>query len=250
MDISRAGTASAGARGNGNLRRSADWLVIADWNIEQDGLCVDAVIRTHGHDYEVRLLYPDLFPHALPIVRPRNAKGRWLGHQYSGENGVLCLEYRPDNWRPEITGAQMLESAHRLLETENPLGENRSERPIAAPSAHHLTLGQELRGEWVRWYSSEPLQRFLAEQNVSAAGSVKFSLRHPNDNWIILIHEAAPLGGDTWKDVQIPTCIPEATASDCWNGVWLDAPDTRRLRSRQPRLLNAARNRARGWPPA
>jgi hypothetical protein len=134
-----------------NLKRAADWLVAADWNIEGEGLCVDAVIRAHGHDYEVRLLYPHLFPDAPPIVRPRNAQGRWSTHQYAGSNGVLCLEYRPDNWRPEITGAQMLESAHRILDIENPLGENRPERlsfPVSAP-AHSWSRGPERMGTLV-----------------------------------------------------------------------------------------------------
>lgn len=209
----------------GNLKVSADWLLAADWKIESDGLCVDAVIRAHEHDYEVRLVYPDLIPYAPAIVRPRNADGRWSGHQYTGENGVLCLEYRPDNWRPEITGAQMLESAHRLLDFENPLGANRPERPVIAPSAHQLARGQELRGEWARWYSSESLEAFFAEQKVSTAGSFKFSLRDLTGNWIILIHEATPLGGDAWQDVQIPTCIPDAVACDQWSGVWFNAPE-------------------------
>lgn len=234
-----------------NLKGSAEWLVVADWNIERDGLCVDVVIRAHGHGYEVRLLYPDLFPHVPPIVRPRNAEGRWSGHQYAGANGVLCLEYRPDNWRPEITGAQMLESAHRLLDIENPLGENRPERPVTAPSAHQLTLGQEVRGEWARWYSSESLGTFFAEPNVSAAGSFKFSLRDPNGNWIILIHEAAPLGGDAWKDVQIPACIPGAVASDQWNGVWLNAPEHDAATIKAAATLDALRaiSREAGHPP-
>ena len=131
-----------------NLKRAADWLVVADWNIEGEGLCVDAVIRAHGHDYEVRLLYPHLFPHVPPIVRPRNAQGRWSTHQYVGPNGVLCLEYRSDNWRPEITGAQMLESTHRILDIENPLGENRPERPVIAPSAHQLLSVKRSEANW------------------------------------------------------------------------------------------------------
>ena len=157
-----------------NLRRSADWLVIADWNIEQDGLCVDAVIRTHGHDYEVRLLYPDLFPHALPIVRPRNAKGRWSGHQYSGENGVLCLEYRPDNWRPEITGAQMLESAHRLLETEYPLGEIVQKGPSLL---RLLTISPWARNSAANGCAGIQVNHcndFWPSKMSTAAGSVKF----------------------------------------------------------------------------
>ena len=224
-----------------NLKRSADWLVVANWNIEHNGLCVDAVIRAHGHCYEVRLSYPDLFPHAPPIVRPRNAEGRWSGHQYAGANGVLCLEYRPDNWRPEITGAQMLESAHRLFDIENPLGENRPARPVTAPSAHQLTLGQEVRSEWARWYLSKAFKQFLTEQTGATAGSFKFSLRHPNDNWIILVHEAALLAGDTWKDFHIPTYIPDATANELWNGVWLDAPEHDTAKIKRAATLDALR---------
>ena len=234
-----------------NLKLSADWLVVANWNIESHGLCVDAVIHSHGHDYEVRLSYPDLFPHAPPNVRPRNAEGRWSGHQYAGANGVLCLEYRPDNWRPEITGAQMLESARRLLDIENPLGQDRPARPLTAPSAHELTVGQKVRGEWARWYVSEAFQQFLAEQPFASSGSFKFSLRHPNENWIILIHEAAALADDTWKDVQIPAGIPDATATDLWNGVWLNAPEHDAATIKAAATLDALRAIAReaGYSP-
>ena len=91
----------------------------------------------------------------------------------------------------------------------------------------------------------------MAEQNVYCRWKRQILKRHPNDNWIILIHEAAPLGGDTWKDVQIPTCIPEATASDCWNGVWLDAPEHETATIKAAATLEALREIAReaGHPP-
>ncbi len=39
------------------------------------------------------------------------------------QQGLLCLEWGPDNWQPDVTGAQLLRSAYKLLLTENPKGE-------------------------------------------------------------------------------------------------------------------------------
>ena len=136
--------------GIGALAHSAQWLVGFEWRFDDD-LCLDAVIRAHGHDYEVRVSFPALFPDAPATVRPRNMQGRVSHHQYGGTDGSLCLEWGPDTWHPSVTAAMMLESAHRLFEIENPLGRDRPEMPVVAPSRHCLTMGQELRGEKLRW---------------------------------------------------------------------------------------------------
>ena len=143
------------------LSRSAKWLVGTEWRIEGE-LCLDAVIRAHGHDYEVRVSFPALYPDAPAVVRPRNMQRRISTHQYGGADGPLCLEWGPDNWHRDITAVQMLESAHRLFEIENPLGEDRPHIPVVAPSRHKLTVGQELRGEWARWYASRALSDYFA----------------------------------------------------------------------------------------
>jgi hypothetical protein len=93
------------------LEASAGWLMGSIWSWNE-GLCVDAVIRAHDYDYDVRLTYPYFFLSVPPIVRPLKAQERWSSHQYGGVNGALCLEWGPDNWHPEVTGAQMLESAY------------------------------------------------------------------------------------------------------------------------------------------
>jgi len=118
------------------LRQSVDWLVGTEWQLS-GGLCVDAVLHVHGHEYEVRLEYPALFPEVPPTVRPRNANGRWTSHQY-GNDGPLCLEWGPDNWHPEVTGAQLLESAYKLLEAENPLDTARQADGATVASRHAL----------------------------------------------------------------------------------------------------------------
>jgi hypothetical protein len=73
------------------LEESAGWLVGATWSLDE-GLCVDAVIRAHDHDYHVRLIYPIFFPSVPPIVRPVGAHERWSSHQYGRVDGPLCLE--------------------------------------------------------------------------------------------------------------------------------------------------------------
>jgi molybdopterin/thiamine biosynthesis adenylyltransferase len=201
------------------LSSSVDWLTGTEWCLDE-GLHLDAVIRAHGHDYEVRVSYPPLFPDAPIVVRPRNMQSRISSHQYGGADGPLCLEWGPDNWHREITAVQMLESAHRLFQIENPLGENRPELPVAAPSRHKLTAGQELRGEWARWLESQALTNFLRAQPLNSVGSFKFSLRKTGENWTILVHEASPLEGSAWTDEQIPPTLPGTDQKELDVGVW------------------------------
>jgi hypothetical protein len=158
------------------LQRTVGWLMGAEWLLA-DGLCLDAVIRAHGHDYEVRVSFPTLFPDAPIVVRPRNMKSRLSTHQYGGADGPLCLQWGPDNWHCNVTAVQMLESTYQLLYTENPLGENQPEIPVVAHSRHKLTMGQELRGEWARWCDSGSLKNFLNAQPVNSVGIFRFSLR-------------------------------------------------------------------------
>jgi molybdopterin/thiamine biosynthesis adenylyltransferase len=201
------------------LSRAAEWLVGSQWGLD-GGLYLDAVIRAHGHDYEVRLSYPTLFPDAPIVVRPRNLTHRISSHQYGDANGPLCLEWGPDNWHRDITAVQMLESAYRLFHTENPLGQNRPAIPVVAPSRHHLEVGQELRGEWARWYGNQALADLLASQPTNSAGGFKFSFRKAGEIWIALVHEATPLGGNAWKNGEIPTTLCGAEPNELDVGVW------------------------------
>jgi len=203
-----------------SLSSSAKWLVGTDWRLDGE-LYLDAVIRAHGHDYEVRVSFPALYPDAPAVVSPRNMQHRISNHQYGGADGPLCLEWGPDNWHRDVTAVQMLESAHRLFDTENPLGEDRPKIPEAASSRHKLTIGQELRGEWARWYSSSALANYLAARPKNSIGIFKFSFHQINDSWVFLVYETRPIGGGIWKDNQIPTTLPGAEAKYLNVGVWL-----------------------------
>src|SRR6185436_13592800 len=94
-------------KGIEELSRSADWLVGAEWGLDET-LYLDVVIGAHGYDYNLRLSFPALYPDAPSVVRPRNVEHRLSTHQYGGADGPLCLEWGPDNWHRDITAVQML----------------------------------------------------------------------------------------------------------------------------------------------
>jgi molybdopterin/thiamine biosynthesis adenylyltransferase/ubiquitin-protein ligase len=205
-------------RGIEELSRSANWLVGTEWRLGKDGLGLDAVIRAKGHDYEVLVSFPTLYPDAPIIVSPQKMESRISTHQYGGADGPLCLEWGPDNWHRDITAVQMLESTHRLFEIENPLGEARPDIPMVAPSRHTLTMGQELRRKLMRWYESRALSDYFANQLKNSAGIFKFSLRKAGIIWISLVSEATAFAGNAWRDDQIPTDLP-GTGTDLI-GIW------------------------------
>src|SRR5450755_310819 len=98
------------------LASSVDWLIPIGWRIDGElHLIWDADIVTDARTFPISLRYPNHFPHSPPVVLPRGDAEPWSGHQY-GPGGELCLEYGPDNWHPDLTGANMVASAHRLLQ--------------------------------------------------------------------------------------------------------------------------------------
>ena len=70
------------------------------------------------------------------------------GHQY-GPGGDLCLDIRNDNWTPDVTGADMISSARRLLEAETPSEDGAT---VHAPSAHDFPNVLQLRSAVTRFY--------------------------------------------------------------------------------------------------
>ncbi|CAM3763192.1 ThiF family adenylyltransferase [Marinicrinis lubricantis] len=149
-----------------SIQTQMKWLLGAEWDIEGKRLVVNADIEAHGHVYHVKLTYPDFFPATPPFVTPIDADVRWSEHQYN--NGTLCLEWGPDNWHPDITGAQMLESTYRLLDTENPLGQ--PEEHGIVQSRHFLTPGQSLRTKIFRLHMTETLFDELSTIEVKTTG--------------------------------------------------------------------------------
>lgn len=121
------------------------WLKALAWRLGGEfAVEVDVDMEIHASLYAMTLTYPDLFPETPAYIRPRDSAEQWSGHQY-GPGGSLCLEYRADNWDRQVTGADLLRSAYKLLWTErNP------DKPSEVASAHRQTQGQRLQANGYR----------------------------------------------------------------------------------------------------
>ena len=194
------------------LVETTDWLEGTKWNLEAD-LCVDAVIRIRDHRYEVRLTYPSLFPAVPPVVRPKETDARWSTHQYN--DGTLCLEWGPDNWHPEVTGAQLLTSVFNLLDTENPPD---TSHPIIAPSRHRLSIGQALRSFYGRFFWSAGVQTHLRANPKPAKGSIEFLLHSQSRSMLVFICKVQLEGTPEWEDLSIPSILREPGGSSHGTG--------------------------------
>jgi hypothetical protein len=178
------------------LASAAGWLAPIGWRIDGSlRLIWDADISTAGRTFPISLRYPNHFPHSPPLVLPRGDTERWSSHQY-GPGGELCLEYGPDNWHHDVTGADMILSAHSLLEGEEPSSDQRGE----VASRHETTLGQDLRSKFVRFMVTPA----FAEVVVAIPYGVMLSanvigLRH-EESYINVVSSAVMPGGETWTE--------------------------------------------------
>lgn len=129
--------------------RHVVWKPVAGPNFE-----VDFQVLHGEQTFNLTLRYPNYFPNTPALIFPKGDE-RLSSHQW-GSGGELCLEYRADNWEPQITGAMMIESAHRLLS-----GERSEEGHGEVASAHRQSIGQELRRKYLRFLLPESLQEKL-----------------------------------------------------------------------------------------
>jgi len=122
------------------------WLMTVNWRLAADlQIAADFDLQVGERIIPLTLTYPEFFPDTAPSVVPRDGI-RLSGHQY-GAAGELCLQYRPDNWTPEVTGAMMIESAYRLLSSEQVTGE-------PALSEHRTLPAQRARNAVFRFLYS------------------------------------------------------------------------------------------------
>jgi molybdopterin/thiamine biosynthesis adenylyltransferase len=184
------------------LEESVPWLTVLAWKFLPNGrICVEFDIKLDNSTFDGVLTYPQSFPIVPPAVSPRE-KRRWSGHQY-GEQGDLCLEYGPDNWNQQLTGADMISSAHRLLSGESPVHDGLS---IPVPTRHELTLGQELRSGRARLVMTAALEAKAAE--LLDVQDATFSIRFPGEDCIVVL---ASLDGEPpWLDGSVPQSIVDA----------------------------------------
>src|SRR5262249_15503765 len=179
------------------LEERASWLQGASWSYD-GALVLDAVLIVDERDYAVRMTYPDFFPTSPPYVRPMDPDARWSGHQYG--SGTLCLEWGPDNWDPDVTGSQMLESAYRLLCLE---GRSLAAGEDLVPSRHALSTGQTLRPSTRRHYYSAALRAYLASLPVGAKGKFDFTTHWQGGECGYLVQQVQVEGGPPRQDEAI-----------------------------------------------
>jgi hypothetical protein len=142
-----------------SLAGEVPWIRTLKWGLHKDlKLKVDVDIIVGDITYEVELVYPDLFPDTPVYIRPRSpTEALWSSHQYI--DGALCLEWGPDNWNSEITGAVLLQSAYKLLASEGSASTARQ----SVPSRHDVTFGQEVRSNPWRLVITDALGTLLKD---------------------------------------------------------------------------------------
>ena len=177
-----------------------DWFVPLGWRFdERMRLVLDADIIAGGKTWPIYLQYPEFFPHTPPSVFPRGDKTRWSSHQY-GKGGELCLEYGPDNWTPDLVGVHLIESAHRLLQGENPApGETGT-----VASRHVETLGQQFRSEVSRFMLTRTAQVALSAVPLNTPLSGALVSAHHKEVVVHALKTLTQPDGTAWNNPDIP----------------------------------------------
>ena len=183
------------------LYQAEPWLLDAEWGLERTDFCVNARIEAWGTQYPVRLRYPAYFPATPPGVWPQERQApRWSNHQY-GAGGELCLEWGPDTWHPEVTGADVLRSAYELLSTENPMGNGES---IEVPSRHKTTAGQELLWTLYRLVITQKAASYLAGLQDEAEANFQVLLHRES---LVAVFRAVERASENWTDPEVPDAL-------------------------------------------
>ena len=142
------------------------WFANPEWSLdEQRRLRLIFVIVLPHRGYKLSMAYHNTFPASPPSVHPVGETERVSGHQY-GVGGELCLSIRSDNWSPDITGADMIRSAHLLLEMEAP---DEDGEILPARSAHDVPVEQVLRNAHARFYIDAPTCDALCGDDVDGS---------------------------------------------------------------------------------
>jgi molybdopterin/thiamine biosynthesis adenylyltransferase len=192
------------------LAARVEWLTPLRWRVDNTLRVVwDADISVPAGNRPVSLIYPNHFPFSPPLMIPRGDTTRWSQHQY-GPGGELCLEYGPDNWHQDISGAEMIESAQRLL-----LGEEPEPGVVAeVASRHETTIGQDFRGNRSRFLITRALKEELQNlpEATMALASSAVIYRH-NESIVHVIASVTLPDGRSWKG-EVPDVTKLGFAQD------------------------------------
>ncbi|AWZ01970.1 molybdopterin-synthase adenylyltransferase [Rhodobiaceae bacterium] len=188
-----------------DLRSKADWLENVEWSLD-DNSCIRIIfdIRLDHDTFNLQLTYPNTFPSSVPNITP-TCKIRLSEHQYG--NGDLCLEIRPDNWRTEFTGADMIQSAFNLLDTERPGVDGTS---TTAPSAHDVPEAISIRHEISRFYISPEHLAVITTEAHRGLTATLWAL-WTNESFIVTHIKSLEANDWSWVNTSVPTALKENT---------------------------------------
>ncbi len=177
----------------GDLAERSSWLTGVKMRLFGTQLAFDCDIEIGERRISLTLVYPDFFPDAAPSILAR-APELLSGHQY-GPSGELCLEHRPDNWTRDVTGAMMIESAHRLLSLEDETGQ-------PAPADHRTTRAQLVRHSALRFLFSEDT---LSGLGLLAEGEVAEGEMQDQDvagTYVAQLSRIGSAGAPLWRETK------------------------------------------------
>lgn len=167
------------------LAGSVEWLLDYAFRFdERSRLVLRFTLRIADAGIELDLTYPRFYPDSPPEVVPLDRELKLSAHQWAG--GSLCLQDRTDNWRTEVTGAEMIRSTYALLTADvTEVGGAR-----ALPAAHDFTWGQYLRPTFLRHLYARELIELLAEsdERVPMMATLRFNVQQEAaTSWIATV---------------------------------------------------------------
>lgn len=199
------------------LAGESSWLIPEGWRIDNELHVIwDGEILVGDERRAISLRYPGHFPHSPPSVLPRNATERWSGHQY-GAHGELCLEYGPDNWHPDISGAEMIRSAYRLLNGERTASGEAGE----VPSRHQTTLGQDLRAVRRRFFITRDALGMIETMPSGALWTGETVQLINSDSRVSAVMSITPEGAEPWN-AALPEPLHDAYG---WPTLFIRVPE-------------------------
>lgn len=186
------GRAQAERAAVSDLAEQNPWLTSVAWRVGDNlQFVADFDLQVGEQSIPLTLAYPDFFPDTAPSVVPRDGV-RLSGHQY-GAAGELCLEHRPDNWSPEITGAMMIESAYRLLAVEQETG-------LPAESDHRTLPSQRVRTAVFRFLYSEFVRTGLQMVEEGNVVEAEIQEHYFSGVWAAQLARIGPADATVWVE--------------------------------------------------
>lgn len=202
----------------GDLAQRSPWLANVEMRLAPGMLLAfDLNLVIGERTIPLALVYPDFFPDAAPSIIARDRE-RLSGHQY-GPAGELCLEHRPDNWTSDVTGAMMIESAYRLLTSEEETGQ-------PAPSDHRTTRAQAMRHSNLRFLFTRDTLAGLALVAEGQADEAEIQEQDTAGTYVAQLARIGPADSPLWREARkrggekrdmraVVVRVPTGTGLDC-----------------------------------